>query len=187
MKNTNQKFGTLVATLQAMVETGNFSLDIQRHLTSTGYRVGSVELALQQQVTEQMVHNLDDADTTQPQRRIQIQIIGLDSETTIERKIEIAKEMWDGTFVPPMPSDRLKNSDNVLECLDGYFGEGIRLDQQFIDEQNKVEEVEDESPKQIQDELLGQDLGEQITEADGNEPDTSGEYGHYSYDTDDNN
>lgn len=132
MENTNQKFGTLVATLQAMVETGHFVIDLQKNVTSTSYRTGSLEQALQRQVIEEMVHDLGAESDEQPRRRIKIQILGLDNETTIERKIEIANDMFNGVSVEITPGMELRNSDRLLDCLDGYFGVGPELDRQYF-------------------------------------------------------
>jgi hypothetical protein len=191
MENTNQKFGNVVAALQALVETGNFVIDLQKNVHSTSYRTGSLEQALQKQVIEETVHHLgeEDEQPQEPTRRIKIQIIGLDNETTILRKIEIAQAMFDGTLEEVLPSEELKNSDRLLDCLDGHFGAGPELDRQFLESKKQAEiaaEEKDNNPSDevseetVQDEVEQQDLpqtpygqGEQPTDEENQETTTN--------------
>lgn len=160
MQNTNQKFGTLVETLQNLVATGNFVLDVQRNVTSTSYRTGSLEMALQRQVIEETVHQLGQEEDEQPQapkRRIKIQILGLDNEQTILRKIEIAQDMFNGTFAEMTPGEVLRRSDRLIDVMDGFFGTGPELDRQYQEQKENEAigkaEVDAPSSEQIQEVL----------------------------------
>lgn len=153
MENSNQKFVNLVTVLQSLVETGNFVLDIQKDVRSTSYRTGSLEQALKRQVIEETVHDMDeDGNVCATQRRMRIQIIGLDTEETILKKIKIAENMLNG--IEPMPSEELKNSDNLLDCLDGYFGIGPELDRQFFEAKMKEAEMASEQENNPSNEVV---------------------------------
>lgn len=164
MENTNQKFGTLVEILQGLVATGNFVIDLQKNVHSTSYRTGSLEQALRLQVQEEIVHNLgeEDEQPQEPTKRIKIQILGLDSEATINRKIEIAKAMLDGTLEETLPSQELKNSDRLLDCLDGYFGAGPELDRQFLESKKQAETAAEETDNNSSEEVIDEKSSEEV-------------------------
>lgn len=169
MQNTNQKFGTLVETLQNLVATGNFVLDVQRNVTSTSYRTGSLEMALQRQVIEETVHELGQEEDEQPQaskRRIKIQILGLDTEQTILRKIEIAQAMFDGSFEELTPGEVLRRSDRLLDVIDGFFGTGPELDRQYQEQKDREmsEKVEDDAPSSDQIQEVLEENSENVTQ-----------------------
>lgn len=169
MQNTNQKFGTLVETLQNLVATGNFVLDVQRNVTSTSYRTGSLEMALQRQVIEETVHELgqeEDEQSQAPKRRIKIQILGLDNEQTILRKIEIAQAMFDGSFEELTPGEVLRRSDRLLDVIDGFFGTGPELDRQYQEQKDREmsERVEDDAPSSDQIQEVLEENSENVTQ-----------------------
>lgn len=169
MQNTNQKFGTLVETLQNLVATGNFVLDVQRNVTSTSYRTGSLEMALQRQVIEETVHELGQEEDEQPQapkRRIKIQILGLDTEQTILRKIEIAQDMFNGTFAEMTPGEVLRRSDRLIDVMDGFFGTGPELDRQYQErkENEAIGEAEVDAPSSEQIQEVLEENSENVTQ-----------------------
>ena len=179
MQNTNQKFGTLVETLQNLVATGNFVLDVQRNVTSTSYRTGSLEMALQKQVIEETVHQLGQEEDEQPQapkRRIKIQILGLDNEQTILRKIEIAQDMFNGTFAEMTPGEVLRRSDRLIDVMDGFFGTGPELDRQYQEQKENEDigeaKVDTPSSEQIQEVL--EENSENVTQELPQTPYTNG-------------
>ena len=169
MQNTNHKFGSLVETLQNLVATGNFVLDVQRNVTSTSYRTGSLEMALQRQVIEETVHELGQEEDEQPQapkRRIKIQILGLDNEQTILRKIEIAQDMFNGTFAEMTPGEVLRRSDRLIDVMDGFFGTGPELDRQYQEqkENEAIGEAEVDAPSSEQIQEVLEENSENVTQ-----------------------
>jgi hypothetical protein len=67
-----------------------------------------------------------DVVVSQPRVMIDIQIIGLDTPETIQKKINIARAKLDE--LDKIDSIiAMRESDNLLDCMDGYFGEGHRI------------------------------------------------------------
>jgi len=56
-------------------------------------------------------------------KRIIFTIMGLDTEQTIQRKIEICKQRI-YEIENPDPIQALRNSDTLIDCMDGWYGTG---------------------------------------------------------------
>lgn len=182
MRKLNVKFEKIVTELQSLVATGNFKVEVQANITSTRYRTNSLEEALKRQVSlENVQGTAEEADEQVPTKRIvTITIIGLDSEETIRRKMDLAVQLWtDGEFEELLPSQKMMESENLIVCLDGFFGKGEQLDieyaeakearekeaQRLLDEANNSdEEVADDS---IQDVNAAEVDGDTQTGSDG--------------------
>ena len=125
-----QALNDLKATGQVVIEMVN--------TMSTSHGTGSLEGALQKQVTIETVHNLPATEEGQdgdqgaemiseeptivvPTKRVKIQIIGLDNQDTIIRKIEIARDRIDFINNEEAMEQAKLTSDNIFEFLESNF------------------------------------------------------------------
>ncbi len=152
MQNTSKNL-SLVQQLQNLEETGKVRVIVQR-VFETHYKTKDLQKALEKQVVMNLIHTIpameishtvsdDDDDenndgftyptikaedvvVSQPRVMIDILIIGLDNADTIQSKINIAKaKLAELDKIDSIIA--MRESDNVLDCMDGYFGEGHRI------------------------------------------------------------
>lgn len=124
MEIKNEKFASILNEMNNAVANEKITFVIQPEIRSTRDGFGSVELALRHQVD--LVTDLDSGE-----KSAKVRIIGLDSETTILRKIEIAKEYILNGKAIISEGDKMRMSDNLITCIDGHFGKGLELDEEF--------------------------------------------------------
>lgn len=151
MQNTS-KHQSLISQLHNLEETGKVRVVVKR-VFETHYKTKDLDKALEKQVVMNLIHSIpameishsvsDDEDeendgfvypvikaqdvvVSQPRVMIDIQIIGLDTPETIQKKINIARAKLDE--LDKIDSIiAMRESDNLLDCMDGYFGEGHRI------------------------------------------------------------
>lgn len=151
----NQATGNLplVQQLQELEATGKVRVIVKKEVRETHYKTRDLDKALEKQVVMNIIHtipamefiatvvdnegetgidgfhmpNIEEVEIEQPRVLIDILIIGLDNKETIQKKINIAK----AKLAELSEIDRiieLRQSDNILDCMEGYFGEGNRIE-----------------------------------------------------------